>query len=77
VKKDRPKASEDPNRSVDQDVPMSKAPEPQAPLGPLAGGPGAGSMPAPGGPVLGGDTPSEGERALERELEQTRARPQR
>ena len=77
--KDQPRdESEDPNRSIDEDIPESTSPAPPAPVGPATAGPVvAASTPATGDPTVGSDTPSEAERVLEREVKETRARPRR
>ena len=70
--------SEDPMRSVDQDLPENAPEEPVVPVGPSVAGPAvAAGTPATGDSVMGTDTPSEAQIALEREVKETRARPGR
>ena len=70
--------SEDPTRSVDQDLPESKQPAPPPHIGPATAGAGVtASTPATGDPLPGEEGPSEADVALEREVKETRARPAR
>ena len=70
--------SEDPTRSIDQDLPESTSPTPPASVSPAQAGPAAAAgMPATGDSIAGVDAPSEAQIALEREVKETRARPRR
>ena len=70
--------SEDPSRSIDQDLPEAKQPATPPPLGPATAGPAVAlGAPPTGESILSGDMPSEAEIALEREVKETRATPRR
>lgn len=73
---DKRDPSEDPFRSVDQDLPESTNPTPPPGIGPSQAGPvAAAGMSPTGEPVVGAETPSEAQIALEREAKETRAHP--
>jgi hypothetical protein len=69
--------SEDPTRSIDQDLPESKQPPAPPHVGPAVAGPVVAASTPATGETFPEETPSEADVALEREVKETRVRPGR